>query len=136
MSDPINLYVTVVVLGTLLTVLVGAILYRSGQPFLAEVLGDPQQAGSVNRLLVVLFHLIVLGVLALISVVDLPWVQGTLQIVVAKLGVVLLVLGAAHGTTMLALVRIRSRRRVPRRADGVSVQTAGQPDHHRAGGFR
>ena len=37
--------------------------------------------------------------------------RGAFQTVITKIGLVLLVLGAAHGGTMLALARIRSRRR-------------------------
>lgn len=133
MNDPITLYVTVVVLGALLTVLVGVLLYRNGEPFLDEVFADREKARSVNRLLVVLFNLVVLGILALFSVVDVPWVSGAFQIVVTKLGVVLLVLGIAHGTTMLALSRIRARR-VPRTSRGVTVAPAGQAPPFQPGG--
>lgn len=116
MADPIDLYVIVVLLGVVLTIMVGLILYRAGGPFLEEVFDDPQRAHSINGLLMVLLNLVVLGVLGLISVVDIPWAQGRLQLMVAKLGVVLLVLGAAHGLTMYGLGRVRSRRLVPRRA--------------------
>ena len=135
MSEPIDLYVTVVVLGIMLTVLVGVILYRNGGPFLAEVLGDRDRATGINRLLLVLFLLVVLGVLALISVIDVSWVEGATQIVLTKLGVVLLVLGAAHGATMLVLLRMRTRRRLPRRPSEVTVQPAEQDRHYyEAGG--
>lgn len=123
MNDSIELYVTVVLLGTMLTVLVGLLLYRNGEPFLTEVLGDRERATGINRLLLVLFLLVVLGVLALISVIQVPWADDATQLVLTKLGVVLLVLGAAHGTTMLVLLRMRTRRRLPRlRKDAV-----GQP---------
>lgn len=95
-------YVLVLILGIVLTVAVGQILIRTGQAFLDEVFNDPNTARSVNRLLAVLFHLVVLGVLALISTIEVP-VEGVLQTVVTKLGVVLLVLGAAHGSTMIVL---------------------------------
>lgn len=121
MTDPIDLYVTVVVLGAVLTIVVGLILYRVGEPFLEEVFGDRRRARSMNRLLVVLFNLVVLGILALISVIDVPWVQGEVQLVVTKLGVVLLVLGAAHGFAMYGLGRIRSRRRLLPPVDEVEV---------------
>ena len=114
MNEPVGLYVTVVVLGAMITVLVGVILYRNGEPFLADVLGDQDRAVGVNRLLVVLFHLVVLGMLALISVLAVPWAEGAMEIVLTKLGLVLLVLGIAHGMTMLVLTRIRTRRRLPK----------------------
>ncbi|MGH3979797.1 MAG: hypothetical protein ACRDRZ_12485 [Pseudonocardiaceae bacterium] len=103
-------YVLVLILGIALTVTVGQILLRTGQGFLDEVFDEPKTARSVNRLLGMLFHLVVLGVLALISNIDVP-LESPLQTVVTKLGIVLLVLGAAHGGTMLALARIRAKRR-------------------------
>ncbi|MGH4026809.1 MAG: hypothetical protein ACRDRV_19730 [Pseudonocardiaceae bacterium] len=110
MNEPVGLYLTVVLLGAALTVLVGVLLYRNGEPFLAEVLGDRERAAWLNRLLLVLFLLVVLGVLALISVIELPWVDSAIQLVMTKLGVVLLVLGVAHGLMMLMLQRMRTRR--------------------------
>jgi hypothetical protein len=104
-----NAYIAFLIIGIGLTLLVGQLLIRSGRPYLEEVFGDRKVAGSVLRLLAVLFHLLVLGVLALISTFDVP-VDGAVQAVVTKLGVVLLVLGLAQGGTMLVLSRLRERR--------------------------
>jgi hypothetical protein len=98
------------VIAVTLTFLVGRILVRSGEPFLQEVFRDNRVARSVNRLLSVLFHLITLGVLAIISTVEVP-AGGMLQTLVTKTGVILLVLGIAYGISMLVLLRIRERRR-------------------------
>lgn len=134
MNEPIDLYVTVVVLGAVITVLVGVLLYRNGEPFLVDVFGgDRERATGINRLLVVLFHLIVLGLLALISVLEVPWATSTTQLVLTKLGVVLLVLGAAHGATMTVLTRIRLRRRVPRAGSTPTVQPAEQAPGYQTG---
>ena len=103
-------YLTFVALGALLTLLVGQLLLRSGQVYLEEVFDDLRLASSVNRLLAILFHLVMLGVLATISTIDAP-VDGPVQAVVTKLGVVLLVLAAGHGATLLGLSRMRTRRR-------------------------
>lgn len=109
MDDNLNAYLAFLVLGTGLTLLVGQMLIRSGRPYLQEVFAEPKVADSVTKLLAVLFHLLVLGVLALISTIDVP-VEGTVQAVVTKLGVVLLVLGIAQGGTMLVLSKLRERR--------------------------
>jgi hypothetical protein len=111
MDDNLNTgaYVAFLILGTGLTLIVGQLLIRSGRPYLEEVFGDRKVAGSVTRLLAVLFHLLVLGVLALISTVDVP-VEGAVQAVITKLGVVLLVLGLAQGGTMVVLSKLRERR--------------------------
>jgi hypothetical protein len=120
-AEALGSYVLLLLLSIALTVLVGQILVRTGEDFLADVFDDKKTARSVNRLLAVLFHLIVLGVLALITTIN-PPPDNELQTLVFKLGVVLLILGAAHGGTMLLLARIRSRRREQDLADEMSAQ--------------
>jgi len=110
MADDLGTYVTVLALGIGAALLVGQVLLRTGQAILEEAFADQRVASSVNRLLAVLFHLGALGVLALISAVDVP-VTGAVQTVVTKLGIVLLILGAAHGLLVLMLTRIRDRSR-------------------------
>ncbi|MDD7965617.1 hypothetical protein [Actinomycetospora lemnae] len=104
-------YLFIVVVGTILTLIVGQILMRSGIGFLQDVFDSDEVARSTNRLLGVLFHLIALGFLALISTYRPFDVQGTVQIVVTQLGGVMLLLGVLHGLTLLLLARVRSRRR-------------------------
>lgn len=104
-------YLFIVVVGAILTLVVGQILMRSGIGFLRDVFDSEEVAASTNRLLGVLFHLVALGFLALISTYRPFDVQGTVQIVVTQLGGVLLVLGILHGLTLLLLARVRSRRR-------------------------
>lgn len=103
-------YILLLAISVALTVTVGRILVLAGEPFLQEVFHDEGVTRSVNRLLSVLFHLVTLGVLAIISVAEVN-AGSALQSLVVKLGVVLLVLGAAYGISMLVLIRIRERRR-------------------------
>lgn len=109
METDLASYLVFVLLGTGATLTVGQVLYRSGRGYLEEMYPDGKVAQSVNMLLAVLFHLVVLGILGIISTIDVP-VEGSAQQVVTKLGVVLLVLGMAHGGAMLALARVRDRR--------------------------
>jgi len=69
----------------------------------------------------VLFHLVVLGILFLISTTAVP-TDGAFETVITKIGLVLLVLGGAHGGTMLALARIRSKRHEQALADEMTAQ--------------
>jgi hypothetical protein len=103
-------YISLLVVSVALTFLVGRLLITAGEPFLQEVFQDAKVTRSVNLLLSVLFHLITLGVLAIISGIDLGPAE-PLQRWVTRLGVVLLVLGVAYGISMLVLIRIRERRR-------------------------
>lgn len=102
-------YLVLLVAGTVLTAAVGVILRRSGQAMLEEVYAGPRAAGLV-RLVTVGFYLVALGVLAVISTIDVP-VEGVAQAMVTKLGVVLLILGAVYGITLMALGRIRDNGR-------------------------
>jgi len=103
-------YIFIVVVGAIITLVVGQILMRSGIGFLRDVFDSEEVARSTNRLLGVLFHLVALGFLALISTYRPFDVQGDVQIVVTQLGGVMLVLGILHGLTLLLLARVRSRR--------------------------
>lgn len=103
-------YLVLLAVSVALTFLVGRLLVRAGEPFLQEVFHDEKVTRSVNLLLSVLFHLVTLGVLAIISVTDVP-ADNALQAFVVKLGVVLLTLGIAYGISMLVLIRVRERRR-------------------------
>jgi hypothetical protein len=96
-------YVFYLIAAVVLTVVVGQVLLRRGQPFLEEVFQSNETARSLNTLLSVLFHLLTLGVLALLSTIDVP--------IVTKFGIALVVVGIAYGISMLVLLRIRERRR-------------------------
>ncbi|AXB44419.1 hypothetical protein [Amycolatopsis albispora] len=101
-----NAYITFLVLATLLVVVDGQIIYRSGRRYLEHSYGDPAAGASMTRLITVLFHLAVLGVLALLSTIDSGGDNAT-EAVVWKLGITLLVLAIAHGVTLTVLARIR-----------------------------
>ena len=104
-----NSYITFLLIGILLVLIDGQILYRGGLGYLQKVY-PPDSARSVMQLVTVLFHLVVLGVLALISTLDVATGMPIRDLVV-KWGVVLLGLAAAHGLTMAILVAMRNRRR-------------------------
>ena len=110
MDSNTDTYLVFVVLGVILVLVVGQMLNRAGRVYLEEVFPDARVANSVSKLLAVLFYLFALGLLGIISTMDVP-PEGAAQVVVTKLGVVLLVLGIVFAVTMLVLSRIRSRRR-------------------------
>jgi hypothetical protein len=137
MEAQMTQYIALLAVSVGLTFLVGRLLVRAGQPFLLEVFHDEKVTRSVNLLLSVLFHLVTLGVLAIISVSDVAG-DNMLQTFVVKLGVVLLTLGLAYGISMLVLIRVRERRRAAeisehvqeRLADrGINTQPTGEQGH-------
>lgn len=102
-----NSYVAFLVIGTVLVLIDGQIIYRNGKRFLQQS-GSNATADSLTRLVSVLFHVSVLGVLALISVIDLP-ADNSVEGVVLRLGVILIIIGIAHWIAITALTRIRDR---------------------------
>lgn len=103
-----NSYVLFLILGIGLVFADGQIIYRSGLRYLGNSYGDRGSGRSMARLVSVLFHLGVLGVLALISTIDFT-TDTPLEGVVLRLGVVLVVLAIAHAITISVLTRIRDR---------------------------
>ena len=101
-------YVAFLIIGIVLVAIDGHLIYRSAVRYLANRYTERGSATSLARLVSVLFHLVVLGVLALVSVIDIN-AGGQLQTVVLRLGVLLLILAAAHGLTITILNRMRDR---------------------------
>ncbi|WIY00243.1 hypothetical protein QRX60_40300 [Amycolatopsis mongoliensis] len=104
-----NAYLSFLVIGVVLVLIDGQIIYRSGRRYLENSYGDPAAGASMTRLVTVLFHLATLGVLALVSTID---IGGDLTGVVTRVGVLLLILALAHGITLAALSRIRGEQEV------------------------
>jgi ABC-type nickel/cobalt efflux system permease component RcnA len=102
-----NSYVTFLVIGALLVVADGQIIYRNGRQFLQRAAPN-STVESMTKLVSVLFHIVVLGVLALISTIDVPADNAT-EAVVLRLGIVLIIIGIAHWIAVVALGRIRDR---------------------------
>jgi hypothetical protein len=101
-------YAVFLLLGVVLVIVDGQLIYFSGRGYLTKAYGNEESARSMNRLVAVLFHLVVLGLLALISTIDID-TGDPVQDVVFRLGIVLLLLALAHGATMAILARIRDR---------------------------
>ncbi len=118
-----NGYAAFLFLAVLLVLMDGQILYRSGVGYLQKVY-EPDAARSVMQLVAVLFHLVVLGLVALISTIDVA-TGLPLQDLVVKLGVTLLALAAVHGFTMAILIRLRNRRREEQMEDEIVADRAG-----------
>ncbi|SEF23212.1 hypothetical protein SAMN05421837_10270 [Amycolatopsis pretoriensis] len=104
-----NAYLSFLVIGVVLVLIDGQIIYRSGRRYLESSYGDPAAGASMTRLVTVLFHLATLGVLALVSTINLG---GDITGVVARIGVLLLILAIAHGITLAVLSRIRGEQEV------------------------
>ncbi|MCR6490237.1 hypothetical protein M8542_46265 [Amycolatopsis sp. OK19-0408] len=105
-----NAYLSFLAIGVALVLIDGQIIYRSGRRYLENSYGDPAAGASMTRLVTVLFHLATLGVLALVSTIDMG--GSDLPGVVGRLGVLLLILALAHAITLGVLSRIRGEQEV------------------------
>ncbi|MDQ3406478.1 MAG: hypothetical protein M3548_24305 [Actinomycetota bacterium] len=101
-------YVLFLVLGVALVLADGMIIYRSAVKYLGDSYADEASARSMARLVAVLFHLAVLGVIALISALDFGG-DSPLQALMIRLGIVLIILAIAHGVAIKVLTRMRDR---------------------------
>lgn len=124
MESGTGAYVLFLVIGIVAIVVDGQFLRRSGAAYLEEVFAEPRAADSYNRLVAVLFHLTLLGVLALISVVEFPTADPITD-VVSHIGVLLLVMALAHGITTWAFARARLRQREQRLGREIALRTRG-----------
>ncbi|MFE0020137.1 hypothetical protein [Amycolatopsis sp. NPDC059021] len=101
-----NGYLTFLLIAVLLVALDGQIIYRSGRRYLENSYGGAGAGIAMARLITVMFHFAVLGVVALISTVPVFDGPGPTAIV-GRLGIVLLILALAHGVTLSVLAKIR-----------------------------
>lgn len=108
-------YMVLLLLGTLIVVIDGQLLYHNGKRYLADAGGGTNESGaSMARLISVLFHLLALGILALISVVDIGG-TGT-QAIVARLGIALLIVAIFHAIALGVLARFRQSQQAEEQA--------------------
>jgi hypothetical protein len=116
-------YVVTVVIGLVITLVVGRLLRPAGYDLLKEVFGERTLTTSLNRLLVTLYHLIALGLLTLVATTN-PFGLSGIQLIITKTGIFLLILGAVYGSTVAALAIVRDRRRTEALEDGFREQGA------------
>src|SRR5271155_101608 len=105
-------YLAYLLISIALTVWVARTLHQNGRIFLVDsFLGNEPLADSINHLLVVGFYLVNLGFVSLALKSDEKPVdlQGVLETLSAKIGMVLLVLGAMHFFNLFVFSRMRKR---------------------------
>jgi hypothetical protein len=105
-------YLSYLVISVAVTVWVARTLHRNGRIFLVDTfLGNEPLADSVNQLLVVGFYLINIGYvsLALRSGIKPDNAAQVIEYLSAKIGVVLLVLGAMHFLNIRIFSTMRRR---------------------------
>lgn len=117
MSLVVISYLVYIVISIALTIWVARTLHRNGRVFLVEAFhGNESMADSVNHLLVVGFYLINVGYITLaLKYGEKPLdVQGAVEFLSTKIGLVLVVLGAMHFFNMFNFDKLRRKSRARR----------------------
>jgi len=105
-------YLSYLTISVVLTVWVARTLHHNGRVFLLDAFhGNADLTDSVNHLLVVGFYLINIGyiALALKTTAQLVTVRQVIELESAKIGVVLMILGAMHFFNILVFAKMRRR---------------------------
>jgi hypothetical protein len=117
MNATVTTYAVYLMLAVPLTIWVARTLHKNGRVFLVDCFhGREDLAESVNHLLVVGFYLVNIGFVALYLRVasEVEELRGIFEVVSAKVGVVLLVLGAMHFFNLLVFTKLRRRAELER----------------------
>jgi hypothetical protein len=112
MTPTVWMYLLYLTISVTLTVWVAKTLHKNGRIFLVDsFIGNAALADSVNHLLVVGFYLINIGYVSLgLRYGDKPEdLQGVLETLSTKVGVVLLVLGGMHFFNLYVFSKMRRR---------------------------
>ena len=105
-------YLSYLAISIAMTIWVAKTLHKNGRIFLVDSFrGNAALADSINHLLVVGFYLINIGYVALaLREAQAPGdLQGVLEILSRKVGVVLLVLGVMHFFNLIVFSKMRRR---------------------------
>jgi len=110
MNATVITYALYLALALPMTIWVARTLHKNGRVFLVECfLGNEELADSVNHLLLVGFYLVNIGFVSLYLKVNsiVNDTRGVFEVLSAKMGVVLLVLGAMHFFNLYVFTRMR-----------------------------
>jgi hypothetical protein len=112
MDPKVWMYLGYLATSVALTAWVASTLFRNGQVFIDDALGNERLAKSVNHLLVVGFYLLNLGyaTVAIRVTNSVTTAADAIETLSVKVGLVLLVLGAVHFFNLYVLSRFRRRR--------------------------
>ncbi|MDZ4827340.1 MAG: hypothetical protein SGJ13_12890 [Actinomycetota bacterium] len=109
----VQVYIAYAAIALILTVWLAQTLYRNGAVFLEEVFDSKEIAVAVNRLLVTGFFMINLGyAMFLLKSNDPTDATEAIEIIMQKLGVLLLSLAAVHFVNVYVFWRLRHRNEV------------------------
>ena len=101
-------YLMILAIGVVIVLVMGQLLMRKAPAYLNEVYADLSQSRKVVSLVIGLFHLVMLGVVFLVSSFGLDRDAGV-QDVLARVGVTLLLTALGYGITLMVLSWLREQ---------------------------
>ncbi len=119
-----NGYVAFLVVGVALILIDGQLIARSGRGYLQQKANESGAGRSMIKMVSALFYLVMLGLLALISLIEVNTGLPVRDLVV-QLGVFLLVLAVVHGLTIAILLRMKDRRLQEQMSEGIAESRYG-----------
>ncbi|EIE97237.1 hypothetical protein [Saccharomonospora glauca] len=108
-------YLAFIALGLIMIVVDGQMLYHSGKRYLSDVDSEGDSVHSMAKLVTVLFHLVMFGFLALLSVLSFDFGGNVLRAIIGNLGILLLLLALVHAVTMAVMSQMHEARVVDER---------------------
>ncbi|HEY0573891.1 MAG TPA: hypothetical protein VGD73_07295 [Pseudonocardia sp.] len=99
-------YLVLLFIGVLIVIVDGQFIMRNSPAYLAQVYGA-RPARRLASLVAVFFHLVMLGLVALVAAFGLG-PDPTVQSLISRIGVILLLTALGHALTMSILSRLRT----------------------------
>jgi hypothetical protein len=100
-------YLVVLLIGVAIVIADGQLIMRHSSSYLIEAYRDPRQTRQVARMVALFFHLVMLGVVLLVTSGTDP--NPTVPAVLRRLGTLLILTAIGHAATMLVLSRLREQ---------------------------
>ena len=100
-------YLLVLLIGAVMVAIDGQVILRKSPAYLDEVYQNLDRSKQVAGMVAVLFHLVMLGMVALVGSVG--GVESGVRPVITRVGVMLLLVALGHAITMGVLSRLRDQ---------------------------
>jgi hypothetical protein len=115
--------------GAVIVVIDGQLILRNSPSYLAEAYHDPRQAKRVSGLVAGFFHLVMLGVVALVASINMDDQSGV-PTMLSRIGFLLILTAVAHAVTVVVLSRLRDQQTGTELAEAqiAAEQAHGQPE--------
>jgi hypothetical protein len=117
-------FLLVLFIGAVIVLVDGQLIFRNGPAYLSRVYRVAEHARQVSNLVAVLFHLLMLGLVALVASVGWSGAPGP-GALIARVGVLLLLTALGHAATIAVLSRLREQQIVTDLAESQVHATRG-----------